>query len=65
MILRSCLLDVLKGIGTRCPTIQKMKRILDQEKVSLRAKIRELLGFLKQGIRLCFQRFTIQRTKAV
>ncbi len=33
---------------------QKMERILRQEKVSLRLKIKELLAKLKRGIRLCF-----------
>jgi len=33
---------------------QKMNRILRQEKVSLRLKIKELLAKLKRGVRLCF-----------
>ncbi|NLM09522.1 MAG: segregation/condensation protein A [Clostridiaceae bacterium] len=33
---------------------QKMNRILRQEKVSLKLKIKELLAKLKRGVRLCF-----------
>ncbi|MBP7176344.1 MAG: segregation/condensation protein A [Thermoclostridium sp.] len=35
---------------------KKMNRILQHEKVSLRIKIKELLGWLKNGIRLCFSK---------
>ena len=35
---------------------KKMKRILDQERVSLRAKVREILGILAKGIRFCFSK---------
>jgi segregation and condensation protein A len=35
---------------------KKMNRILQHEKVSLRLKIKELLGWLKKGIRLCFSK---------
>ncbi|MGI6622955.1 MAG: segregation/condensation protein A [Clostridiaceae bacterium] len=65
MILRSCLLDVLKRYRDKMSDdSKKMKRILDQEKVSLRAKIRELLGFLKQGIRLCFSKVYNTKNKS-
>jgi segregation and condensation protein A len=33
-----------------------MKRILNQEKVSLRAKVKELLELLGKGIRVCFSK---------
>ena len=35
---------------------KRMERILDHEKVSLRAKIKELLTFLKKGAKLCFSK---------
>lgn len=35
---------------------RKMNRILQHEKVSLKLKIKELLGWLKQNVRLCFSK---------
>ncbi|HAA24822.1 MAG TPA: chromosome segregation protein ScpA [Ruminiclostridium sp.] len=42
---------------------QKMKRIIQHERVSLRLKIRQLLDMLKKGVRLCFSAiFNIKKT---
>lgn len=65
VILRSCFLEVLKRYRDKMTDVsKKMKRILDHEKVSLRAKIRELLGLLKKGIKICFSKVYNTRKKS-
>jgi len=55
--LRICMINVLKKYNDKMNDVsKKMQRILNQEKVSLRAKVREILGFLKRGVRLCFSK---------
>ena len=57
LILCSCMVDVLKRCKDKQNDVSKrMKRILDHEKVSLRAKVKELLNFLKKGVKLCFSK---------
>ncbi|HEY8501028.1 MAG TPA: segregation/condensation protein A [Clostridia bacterium] len=42
---------------------QKMKRIIQHERVSLRVKIKQLLDMLKRGVRLCFSAiFNLKKT---
>jgi segregation and condensation protein A len=42
---------------------QKMKRIIQHERVSLRLKIKQLLDMLKRGVRLCFSAiFNLKKT---
>lgn len=54
-LLKECYLKCMQNCYDRQNDVtQKMNRILKQEKVSLRLKIRELLGKLKRGVRLCF-----------
>lgn len=55
VILRQCMVEVLNRSRQRMSDDnRKMQRILDQEKVSLRSKVREILGILAKGIRFCF-----------
>lgn len=57
LVLRQCMVDVLNRSRERMnDDSRKMQRILDHEKVSLRAKIREILGILAKGMRFCFTR---------
>ena len=57
LILRQCMVDVLNRSRERMNDVsRKMQRILDHEKVSLRTKIREILGLLAKGMRFCFSR---------
>ncbi len=57
LILRTCMVDALKKFKDKQDDVSKrMERILDHEKVSLRAKIKELLTFLKKGAKLCFSK---------
>jgi len=63
--LRICMMNVLKKYNEKMNDVsKKMKRILNQEKVSLRAKVREILGFLKRGVRLCFSKLYNPREKS-
>lgn len=65
VILRSCFLDVWRRYRDKMDDVSnKMKRILDRERVSLRSKIRELLGLLKRGIKLCFSRYYNTKNKS-
>lgn len=43
---------------------KKMKRILNHEKVSLRSKVKEILGFLKSGVKLCFTKIYNKKEKS-
>lgn len=53
--LRNCFINVMVRYKSRMNDVSnKMKRILGQEKVSLRAKIKELLGIISKGIKVCF-----------
>ncbi|NLX63714.1 MAG: segregation/condensation protein A [Clostridiaceae bacterium] len=63
--LRTCMINVLKRYNERMNDVsRKMKRILNQEKVSLRTKVKEILGFLKSGVRLCFSKLYNLREKS-
>lgn len=56
-MLRDCYQNVMQNYRDRQNDVsKKMNRILQHEKVSLRLKIKELLGKLKKGIRLCFSK---------
>ncbi len=56
-MLRDCYQNVMQNYQDRRNDVsKKMNRILQHEKVSLRLKIKELLGKLKKGIRLCFSK---------
>jgi len=55
LVLRQCMVEVLNRYRERMnDDSRKMQRILDREKVSLRSKIREILGILSKGMRFCF-----------
>lgn len=55
LILRQCMAEILNRSKQRTDDVsQKMKRILDHERVSLKAKIREILVILAKGVRFCF-----------
>jgi len=57
VILRQCMMEVLNRSRERMSNdSRKMQRILDQERVSLRAKVREILGILAKGIKFCFSK---------
>lgn len=57
IILRTCMMEVLKRYRDKMNDVsKKMKRILNHEKVSLRSKVKELLGILKKGIKICFSK---------
>lgn len=56
-LLKDCYQSVLQNYqDRRNDDSKKMRRILQNEKVSLRLKIKELLGKLKKGVRLCFSK---------
>ncbi|MGI6122566.1 MAG: segregation and condensation protein A [Acetivibrionales bacterium] len=60
--LRACMIDVLQRYRDKMNDVsKKMKRILNHEKVSLRSKVKELLGFLKNGVKLCFSKIYNKR----
>lgn len=57
VILRQCMLDVLNRAREKMNDVsKKMQRILDHERVSLKSKIREILGILAKGVRFCFSK---------
>ncbi len=54
-VLRTCFINVMVRYKNKMDDVsKKMKRILRQEKVSLRAKVKELLGIIGKGIKVCF-----------
>ncbi len=56
-ILRSCLIQIMQRYHEKMNDVsQKMHRILNREKVSLRAKVKELLTILGRGIKIRFSR---------
>lgn len=56
-ILKACFKDVFKRYKDKMNDVsKKMKRILNQEKVSLRSKVRELIDILKRGLKVCFSK---------
>ncbi|NLM75342.1 MAG: segregation/condensation protein A [Clostridiaceae bacterium] len=56
-VLRSCYIRVMSQYKGRMNDVsKKMKRILDREKVSLKAKIREILDIVGRGIKICFSK---------
>ena len=53
--LRLCMADVLLRSKLKMNDVsQKMQRILDHDKVSLKSKIHEILSILARGVRFCF-----------
>ncbi len=57
VILRQCMVEVLNRSRQRMNDVsRKMQRILDHERVSLKSKVREILGILAKGIRFCFSK---------
>jgi len=55
ILLKECYQKCMQNYFDRQNDVsQKMERILRQEKVSLRLKIKELLARLKRGVKLCF-----------
>lgn len=56
-VLRDCFVKVMKNYKDRTNDVsRKMDRILNREKVSLRAKVKELLEVLSRGIKICFSK---------
>lgn len=56
-LLKECYQKVMQRYqDRRNDDTKKMNRILQHEKVSLRVKIKELLGWLKKSVRLCFSK---------
>ncbi|HHU90021.1 MAG TPA: segregation/condensation protein A [Clostridiaceae bacterium] len=63
--LRMCMMSALRKYRDKMDDVsKKMKRILNQEKVSLRSKVKEILGFLKNGVRLCFSKLYNHKEKS-
>ncbi len=63
--LRACMMNVLKKYRDKMDDVsKKMKRILNHEKVSLRSKVKELLEFLKGGVKLCFSKIYNSKEKS-
>ncbi|MCX7773695.1 MAG: segregation/condensation protein A, partial [Clostridia bacterium] len=63
--LRSCLAEMLKRYQEKMNDVsKKMKRILNQEKVSLKSKVREILDMLGRGLKICFSRLYNTREKS-
>ena len=55
IILRLCMVDALKRSKLKMNDVsRKMQRILDHEKVSLKAKVYEIMTILAKGVRFCF-----------
>lgn len=56
-ILRRCMVDCLKRAKLKMNDVtRKMQRILDHERVSLKAKVHEIIGILAKGVRFCFSK---------
>jgi segregation and condensation protein A len=56
-LLMECYQKTMQNYNDRQDDVsRKMNRILQHEKVSLKLKIKELLGWLKQNVRLCFSK---------
>lgn len=65
VVLRSVFIDVMKRYKEKMNDVStKMKRILNQEKVSLKSKVREILDFLGRGIRICFNKLYNTKEKS-
>ncbi len=65
VILRSVFSQIMKRYHEKMNDVsQKMKRILNQEKVSLKSKIREMLDLLGRGIRICFSKLYNTKEKS-
>lgn len=65
IILHQCILAVLKRSKLKMNDVsQKMQRILDHEKVSLKAKVHEILNFLSRGVRFCFSKLFSLKEKS-
>ncbi len=63
--LRICMENALRKYRDKMDDVsKKMKRILNQEKVSLRSKVKEILEFLKSGVKLCFSRIYNPKEKS-
>lgn len=56
-VLRDSFVKVMRNFRDRTADVsKKMDRILNREKVSLRAKVKELLEVLSKGVKFCFSR---------
>lgn len=66
-LLKECYQKCMQNYHDRQNDVtQKMDRILKQEKVSLKIKIKELMAKLKRGVRLCFsQIYNLKRNSRV
>ncbi|NLE25756.1 MAG: segregation/condensation protein A [Clostridiaceae bacterium] len=63
--LRICMENALRKYRDKMDDVsKKMKRILNNEKVSLRSKVKEILEFLKRGVKLCFSRIYDPKEKS-
>lgn len=63
--LRDCMIIALEKYRDKMDDVSnKMKRILNHEKVSLRSKIKEILDFLKSGAKLCFSKIYNPKEKS-
>lgn len=64
-ILQNCFRNLLKQLSEKMDDVsQKMKRILNREKVSLRTKVKELMDILKKGIRIHFSKLYNKKKKS-
>lgn len=64
IILHQCMRDLLQRYKQKMNDVsKKMQRILNHEKVSLKAKIHELLGFLTKGVKVCFSKLFKRRSR--
>lgn len=63
--LRICMENALRKYKDKMNDVsKKMKRILNQEKVSLRSKVKEILGLLRNGVKLCFSKIYNSKEKS-
>lgn len=64
IILHQCMLGVLRKYKQKMNDVsKKMQRILNHEKVSLKAKIHEILAYLQRGARVCFTKIFARRSR--
>lgn len=64
-ILRSLYADIMKKFRDKMNDVsKKMSRILHQEKVSLKSKIREMLDMLGRGLKICFSKLYNTKEKS-
>lgn len=64
IILHQCMRDLLRRYKQKMNDVsKKMERILNHERVSLKAKIHELLTFLTKGAKICFNKLFKRRSR--